>query len=61
MSKPTISGIVGAVADAAQDGAALAGACSVTYGAHLIYHPAGFIVGGAFLLTAAWLTARASA
>lgn len=45
-------------ADLALDGTALTGAGLITYGAHLVYHPAGFMVGGAFCLAAAWITAR---
>lgn len=41
------------------DGAGLAGAALIAYGAWLIYVPAGFIVGGLMLLIAAWLRARA--
>ncbi|CAN5576042.1 hypothetical protein BH10PSE14_BH10PSE14_06620 [soil metagenome] len=52
--------IVAAITDVAQDGAALGGAALITYGVALIYHPAGFIVGGVFLLAGAWLTARKS-
>lgn len=33
-----------------RDGAVLAGAASITYGAWLIYRPAGFIVGGVLLI-----------
>lgn len=36
------------------------GAGAVAYGAGLVYPPAGFIVGGLFLLAAGWLTARGS-
>lgn len=34
------------------------GAGAVSYGASLVYLPAGFIVGGIFLLAAGWLSAR---
>ena len=44
--------------DLVEDGAALIGAGSITYGAHLIYEPSAFIVGGLFLLVGAWLAAR---
>jgi len=46
------------IADAWIDVAAFAGASSITFGARQIYEPAGFIVGGLFLLTGAWLAAR---
>lgn len=36
------------------------GAGAVSYGASLVYQPAGFMVGGLFLLVAGWLTARGS-
>jgi hypothetical protein len=48
------------VAGAVQDGAALAGAGLITYGASQVYHPAGFIVGGIFMLAGAWRLARKS-
>lgn len=35
-----------------------AGAGAVSYGASLVYHPAGFVVGGVFLLAAGVLLAR---
>lgn len=41
-----------------RDVAALCGAASVSYGAWLIYEPAGFIVGGIIALSAAVLSAR---
>lgn len=44
-----------------RDSVGVAGAALVAYGAWLIYEPAGFIVGGAMLLAAAWLSAKASA
>jgi hypothetical protein len=34
------------------------GGAAVAYGASLVYQPAGFVVGGLFLLAAGWLTAR---
>lgn len=43
-----------------RDLAGLAGAGGVSYGAWLIYEPAGFIVGGALLLAGAILAAAAS-
>lgn len=44
--------------DLVLDAAALAGAGLVTYGAALVYRPAGFIVAGVFLLAGAWIFAR---
>ena len=35
-----------------------AGAGAVAYGASLVYQPAGYVVGGLFLLAAGWLLAR---
>jgi hypothetical protein len=43
------------------DAAGLGGSAAITYGAALIYHPAGFIVGGVLTLAAAWLLARQQA
>lgn len=42
------------------DLAGLAGATAISYGAWLVYEPAGFIVGGTLLLAAAWIGARSS-
>lgn len=36
------------------------GGGAVAYGASLVYLPAGYVVGGLFLLAAGWLTARGS-
>jgi hypothetical protein len=47
--------------DVALDAVALCGAGLITYGAHLIYHPAGFIIGGVFCLGGAWISARKGA
>lgn len=41
-----------------RDTIGLAGAAAITYGAWLIYPPAGFIVGGAFLFAWAFLDGR---
>lgn len=43
------------------DGAGLLGAGMMAYGAHMIYEPAGYIVGGALLLLGAWLGNRRTA
>ena len=61
MTEPTMPGIADRVADLMTDVAGFGGAVAVTYGAGQIYHPAGFIVGGLFLLAGAWLNARKSA
>lgn len=42
----------------ARDLAGVAGAGLIVYGASLIYQPAAYIIGGAMLLSAAWLVAR---
>lgn len=42
------------------DGLMVCGAGAVAYGAGMVYPPAGFVVGGLFLLAAGWLTARGS-
>lgn len=41
-----------------RDAAGITGAASVSYGAWLIYGPAGFIVGGLILMAAAIAAAR---
>lgn len=46
------------LADIAQDAAGLAGAGLITYGAHLVFIPAGYVTAGLFLLAGAWLAAR---
>jgi len=40
------------------DALLLGGASAVSYGASLVYFPAGFVVGGAFALVAGWMLAR---
>jgi hypothetical protein len=40
------------------DALLVAGGVAVSYGASLVYEPAGYVVGGLFLLAAGWLTAR---
>lgn len=44
--------------DALPDVLLVAGAATLAYGAHLVYAPAGYLVGGALLLAAGWLLAR---
>ncbi len=51
--------LAGRRGDIALDCAAIAGAGLVSYGAGLIYRPAGFIVLGGLLLIGAFLAARA--
>jgi hypothetical protein len=51
--------VVAAVPGLLRDGAGLAGAGLVAYGAWLVFPPAGFIVAGVLLLTGACLIARA--
>ena len=46
------------LAEIALDCAGLAGAGLITWGGYMIYHPAGLIVGGAFLLGGAVLATR---
>lgn len=41
-----------------RDAIGLAGVAAITYGAWLIYQPAGFIVGGVLLIAGAILTSR---
>lgn len=50
-----------ALPSALTDLAGIAGAGLVAYGAALVYEPAGFIAGGAFLLAGAVLRTRRSA
>lgn len=47
-----------AVAGWMPDACMTAGAGAVAYGASLVYQPAGYVVGGVFLLAAGWLLAR---
>ena len=47
-----------ALGDIVVDVAGVAGAASISYGAGLIYRPAGFIVAGVLLLAASILAAR---
>ena len=43
------------------DAAGLAGAGLLSYGAHMAWHPAGYLVGGGLLLAGAWVFSRRSA
>lgn len=43
-----------------RDLSGIGGVVSATVGAWQIYRPAGFIVGGLFLIAGAWLLARSS-
>lgn len=56
-----LAAIAGALPGLALDLAGVGGAASVTYGAWLVYPPAGFIVGGILALAATWLLARRGA
>lgn len=57
-----VTGIaIGLAGGLGTDAAGLAGAGLITYGAGLVYRPAGFIVGGLFLLAGAWMFARKTA
>lgn len=47
-----------ALVSAAPDGLLVAGAATISYGAWLIYAPAGFIAGGALLVAGGVLMAR---
>ena len=54
--------LLGAVLDATpvvlRDLSGLGGVVSATFGAWQIYHPAGWVVGGLFLIAGAWLAAK---
>jgi hypothetical protein len=50
--------MVGRIVKHAPDFLLVAGAVALSYGAWLIYHPAGFIAGGLLLIAAGTLTAR---
>lgn len=41
-----------------RDAVGVAGVASISYGAWLAWHPAGFIIGGAMLALGAWLLGR---
>lgn len=53
--------MIGALGGYVTDVAAIAGVGAITYGFWLIYHPAGWIVGGSLALAGAWLAARKAA
>jgi len=61
MSEQPNPGVSAVLADLVLDGAALGGAGLITLGADLIYHPAGVIVAGTFLLGGAWKIAQRKA
>lgn len=61
MSEQPKPGLFAALADLVLDGAALGGAGLITWGVDLIYHPAGVIVAGAFLLGGSWKLAQRNA
>ena len=56
-----MSHIGAAIRGWAPDALMLAGVTGISYGAWLVYAPAGFIVGGAFLLAGGVLAARRGA
>jgi hypothetical protein len=56
--KNAMKSVGAAAADWLPDAMLLLGACLVSYGAHMIYAPAGFIVSGSFLILAGRLAAR---
>lgn len=57
----TKPGFARRLGDLMLDSAALSGAGLITYGAHLIYEPAGFITAGLFLIGGAWTMAKKAA
>lgn len=61
MSEETTSGRTWRIADLIEDGAALAGAAMMLYGAWELSHPAALIVFGALLLSAATKSATRKA
>jgi len=58
--KRIVKHITGLVPELMRDVVGLAGVGAITYGAWLIFRPAGWIVAGVFCLVGAWLSARAS-
>jgi hypothetical protein len=56
--KAVLKRATAAAADLTPDALLLIGAGLVAYGAHMIYSPSGFIVGGSFFLYAGWSAAR---
>jgi hypothetical protein len=56
--KAALKRAAAASADSVPDAILLFGAGLVSYGAHMIYAPSGFIVGGMFFLYAGWAAAR---
>lgn len=53
--------VVAAIRGWAPDALMLSGVAGIAYGAWLVYAPAGFIVGGAFMLVGGVLAARRGA
>jgi hypothetical protein len=59
MTTPTEKrGFGSRLADTAIDASGVAGMGLITYGAHQVFDPAGYIVAGMFLLFVAWQLAR---
>jgi len=56
--KKHIEYLAALVAGWAPDAGMFAGAWAISYGSWLIYSPAGWIVGGAFLLAVGWMAAK---
>lgn len=56
--KKHLQKMLAAAADHRPDGLMSVGAAAVSYGAGLVYAPAGWIVGGLFLLAVGWLDAK---
>ncbi len=56
--KKHIEALAALAAEWAPDAGMVAGAGAIAYGAGLIYVPAGWIVGGAFLLAVGWMAAK---
>lgn len=61
MAKQLLIDCAAAVARLAPDALALAGAAAISYGAALVYEPAGYITGGMLALGLALLVARKQA
>lgn len=58
--KATIKRAAGGLSDMLPDAMLIAGGGLVSYGAYMVYEPAGYMVCGAFLLLAGWFAARST-
>jgi hypothetical protein len=56
--KERAKALLGALTGWMPDAMMVAGAGSISYGAGLVYPPAGWIIIGAFVLAAGWMLAR---